>query len=360
VYSRAIRFDVPGFGVAFATAMLLVGGVARAATTETFVPTTIHYPGSTSTAARGVNNSGDVVGTYACATACVNPLTGEISAPGGTHGFLFQDGVYTRIDVPADGRTQTVARGIGVQGIIVGHYTAAGVQHGFAYFLGRYVYPIDAPAEIFDHPDFPVRHTLPVRISAQGDIVGCIHEDNMTMTTMHGFLLRSGRWTVLSTPHFAGDTTSRDPDTMNNGVAEAGNIVGFYLTDGVSYITNRNNAIATTFTFEGGLFTLAWDVNGKGDIVGVRGDNAAKTVGVAVNPRGFLRTRHGHYRTLEVQGASATGVFGINDRRSIVGQYTDVTGTHGFVYRLKRDNRGHDDRDEGGRDDHDWDEHESD
>jgi uncharacterized membrane protein len=336
--------------VALAAAMLFAGGVARAATTETFVPTTIDYPGSTSTTARGINNSGNVVGTYLCAAACINPLTGEISAAG-THGFLFQDGIYTRIDVPADGRTQTVARGIGVQGIIVGHYTAAGVQHGFAYFLGRYIYPIDAPAEIFDNPDFPVRHTLPVRISPRGDIVGCIHEDNIAMTTMHGFLLRRGRWTVLSTPHFAGDTTSRDPDTMNNGGAEAGNIVGFYSTAGVSYITNRNNAIATTFTFEGDLFTLAWDVNAKGEIVGVRGDNAANTVGVPVNARGFLRTRDGHYRTLEVQGASNTQVFGINDRRSIVGVYTDVTGTHGFVHRLQRNNQGDD-----GRDEHDWDE----
>jgi uncharacterized membrane protein len=308
-------------------------GTARAAATETFVPTTIHYPGSTSTAARGINNSGDVVGTYVCAAACVNPLTGEISAAG-THGFLFQDGVYTRIDVPADGRTQTVARGIGAQGIVVGHYTAAPVQHGFAYFLGRYIYPIDVPAELFDNPNSPARHTLAVRISPQGDIVGCFHEDNMAMTTMHGFLLRSGTFTGLSTPHYPGDTTSRDPDTMNNGVAATGEMVGYYSSSGVSYIANRKNAIATTFTFEGGLFTLAWDVNSGGEIVGVRGDNAANTVGVPVNPRGFLRTRDGDYRTLEVQGAASTQVFGINDRHFIVGQYTDVSGTHGFVYRL--------------------------
>src|SRR6266850_3244895 len=343
------RFHVPTCAALAAAMLLVCVGTARAAATETFVPTTVHYPGSTSTAARGINNSGDIVGTYLCAAACINPLTGEMSAAG-THGFVLQDGVYTRIDVPADGRTATNARGIGEQGIIVGHYTVAGVQHGFAYFLGRYIYPIDAPADTFDHPDFPVRHTLPVRISARGDIVGCIHEDNMTMTTMHGFLLRRGTWTALSTPHSAGDTTSRDPDTMSNGVADAGEIVGFYFSSGVSYITNRNNAIATTFTFEGGLFTLAWDVNANSEIVGVRGDNAANSVGVPVNPRGFLRTRDGHYRTLEVQGAASTQVFGINDRRSIVGQYTDVTGTHGFVYRLKRNNQGDDDRD--GRDEH--------
>jgi len=50
---------------------------AWAAKTETFVPTIIQYPGSTSTAARGINNSGDIVGTYVCAAACINPVTGE-------------------------------------------------------------------------------------------------------------------------------------------------------------------------------------------------------------------------------------------------------------------------------------------
>jgi hypothetical protein len=349
--------------VVLVAAMLLACvATASAASTERFVPTTVHYPGSTSTAARGINNSGDIVGTYACAAACINPLTGEVSAAG-IHGFLLQDGVYTRIDVPAAGRTQTIARGIGEHGIVVGHYTAADVQHGFAYFAGHYVYPIDVPAELFDHPDSPVRHTLPVRISPRGDIVGCIHEGNATMTTMHGFLLRRGRFSVLSTPHYEGDTSSRDPDTMNNGVAPSGPIVGFYLSSGVSYITDKRHAITTTFTFEGDLFTLAWDINARGDIVGVRGDNPANTVGAAVNPRGFLRTKDGDYRTLEVQGALNTQVFGINDRRLIVGQYTDATGTHGFVYRLKRDHRHGDereDRDEHDRDDHDRDDHDRD
>src|SRR5207248_4113872 len=75
-----------------ATAILLAGvRTASAATTETFVPTTIQYPGSTSTVARGINNSGEVAGTYSCAAACVNPITGETSTAG-THGFLLQDG----------------------------------------------------------------------------------------------------------------------------------------------------------------------------------------------------------------------------------------------------------------------------
>ena len=318
------------------TAVLLVGvRAASAATTETFVPTTIHYPGSTSTAARGINNSGEVVGTYSCAVACVNPQTGETSTAG-THGFLLQDGVYTRIDVP--GGANTTPRGVSEQGAVVGHYNVGAVTHGFVYADGNYIYPIDVPAELFDNPGSPLRDTLPIRISPQGDLVGCFHEDSVTMTTMHGWLLRNGTFTVLSTPHSPGDTTSRDPDTMNNGIAPTGEIVGFYLSRGVSYVADSNR-IVETFTFEGNFFTLAWDVNPRGDIVGVRGDNPANTVGAAVHPRGFLRTKQGEYRTLEVQGAISTQVFGINSGRDIVGAYTDATGSHGFVYRLSRGNQ---------------------
>lgn len=324
-----------GFGIVthvLASALLLLSAAAvRAATTETFVPTSIDYPGSSSTAARGINDSGDIVGTYTCVAAAGCTLTGA-AATAGSHGFLLQDGVYTRIDVP--GGTGTVARGISTQGIIVGQYSAAGVIHGFAYLDGQYDYPIDVPANYFDNPLSPARHTLAVRISPQGDIVGCFHEGTQTMTTMHGWMLRNGTFTVLSNPHHAGDTASNAPDTMNNGIAPTGTIVGFYLSSGVSYIADETG-IVTTFTFDGGRFTLAWDINPRGDIVGVVGDNQAETVGVAVNARGFLRTRDGQDRALEVAGAANTQAFGINAKREIVGQYTDATGTHGFVQRVK-------------------------
>jgi len=330
------------------TLVVFAALVARpaAATTETFVPTTIQYPASTSTAARGINNSGDIVGTYTCAVACINPVTGETSTPG-THGFLLQDGVYTRIDVP--GATATIARGIGEQRMIVGQYAVGAVTHGFAYFAGSYLYPIDVPAEAFDHPGSPLRNTVAVRISPEGDIVGCFHEDGQTMTTMHGWLLHNGKLSVLVTPHSAGDRASHDPDTMNNGVASTGEIVGFYGSSGVSYIA-RNNVVVTTFTFDGNLFTLAWDVNARGDIVGVYGDNQANTFGAPVNPHGFLRTKHGEYTSLDVQGAIGTTVFGVNARREIVGTYTDATGIHGFLYRLRGGRGERDDDDERDRD----------
>jgi uncharacterized membrane protein len=311
------------FGRAVICATLLLSpAAARATTTEVFVPTTLHYPGSVVTSARGINNTGDIAGVFTCGPAgCINPLTNEVSAPG-THGFLLRQGVYTRVDVP--GSISTTVRGISVHGVVVGHYNdTAGVAHGFLYHDGNYVYPIDVPAELFNNPAETFRHTLLVRMSPAGDLVGCFHERNLSMTTMHGFLLRNGEFTAFP-----------DPDTMHNGISAPGQIAGFYFTDGVSYLIDRHGNLST-FTVDN-RFTLAWDVNARGDIVGTVGLNAAMTIGNPVNPRGFLRSRNGESRILEVSGASATQVFGANDIGDIVGQYTDATGTHGFVYRPAR------------------------
>src|SRR6266849_9554192 len=138
-----MRFRLPRFAAVLCATVLFPPMVrASQIQTETFVPERIHYPGSTSTVARGINTPGDVVGTYFCAAACVNPLTGETSAAG-THGFLLHDGAFTGIDVR--GGTATVARGISEQGVIVGHYNVGAITHGLAYLNGIYVNPIDVP-----------------------------------------------------------------------------------------------------------------------------------------------------------------------------------------------------------------------
>lgn len=353
MHSRLIRFHVAALSVAV---LLVLGAIAVPAVAETFAPTTVSYPGSTSTAASSINNRGDIVGTYSCAASCVNPLNQETSTPG-THGFLLQHGVYKRIDVPATAIpadcptcaiTATVPRGISPQGIVVGNYIVSfqmpgtpgcsklgicKVNHGFAYFAGTYVAPIDVPAELFDHPDSALRNTILVGISPEGDLVGCFHEDSQTMTTMHGWLLHRGSFSVLTTPHSAGDNSSHDPDTMNNGISPNGTITGFYSSAGVSYVADKQNRILTTFTFADNpnFVTLAQDINARGDVVGQYLDAQG-------NAHGFLRAEDAEYRTLDVDGALATAVFGINAHREIVGEYIDATGAaNGFVYRLSPD-----------------------
>ena len=316
--------------------ILTFGGVttASAITNQSITPTTVlNYPGATSTQARGINDPGEIVGTFVCAAACTNPLTAEVSTAG-THGFLLQNGMYTRLDVP--GGSQTIARGISSPGTVVGQYSASGVTHAFTYSIldGTFTYPIDVPTALFDNLGTP-KHTLGVGINPQGELVGCYHEDGLVMTTMHGWLrgLDGEFHELVTPPHSPGDTTSHDPDTMNNGISATGEIVGIYFSSGVSYIADESG-IVTLFTADG-KFTHAYGVNARGDVVGFYGTNQAGTGnGVPTSPSGFLRTRQGGLRGFLVARASTTQIWGINDMGAIVGQYTDSTGTHGFVYRV--------------------------
>src|SRR5262249_14128948 len=152
----------------------------------------------------------------------------------------------------------------------------------------------------------------------------------LTMPTMHGWVKGlDGEFRALMTPHSPNDTTSRDPDTMNNGISATGEIVGIYLTMGLSY-TADEGGILTTFAVDDFYSTHAYGVNARGDVVGFFGTNPMGAQ--PVSPRGFLRTKKGNYQGYVIQGASVTQIWGINDSGDIVGQYTDGTGTHGFVY----------------------------
>jgi len=73
------------------------------------VYTEITVPGSTGTQAIGINNVGDVVGSYV--------------AGGQTHGFLLRSGQYTTISFP--GAQSTTASSINDEGDVLGFYTDA-------------------------------------------------------------------------------------------------------------------------------------------------------------------------------------------------------------------------------------------
>src|SRR4029077_8355746 len=81
--------------------------------------TAINYPGATDTQAYGINDSGDIVGTYRD-TAGLN------------HGFLLSKGTFSTIDFPGAGSTS--ARGINSSGDIVGTFAPGG--HSFLFSKG--------------------------------------------------------------------------------------------------------------------------------------------------------------------------------------------------------------------------------
>jgi probable HAF family extracellular repeat protein len=78
--------------------------------------TTLDVPGSTYTWATGINTAGQIVGFY--------------EGAGGYHGFLFDQGSYTTLDV--HGPTLAIANGINDSGQIIGSYRdVGGGWHGF-------------------------------------------------------------------------------------------------------------------------------------------------------------------------------------------------------------------------------------
>ena len=255
-------------------------------------------PGAT-TNPQGINSKGDIVGSYTLA--------------GSTHGFLLSDGVVTTIDYP--GAVFTDARGINIRGDIVGAYrmmTEPAVNlHGYLRDKhGRFT-PID-------FPNGGHTNTIAQRITASGLIVGCRH-DAETMATMRGIIVNAQDLSAFGeTAAFA---------SMNNGVTPDGRLIVGLYTDmdtnrGHGYLLYADGFIP--FDVPGSTFTAAWDVNARGEVVGVYRDASNLA-------HGFLWAGF-RFEAINFPGAAQTRAFGINSRGTVVGNYTDTSNKlHGFV-----------------------------
>jgi probable HAF family extracellular repeat protein len=94
----------------------LMTGATRSFLKDGDAVTTIEVPGATVTAAFGISNHGQIVGTF---------YDGE----GRAHGFVIDGGTLTQIDVP--GAEGTEARGINARGQVVGDWGDGRVIYGF-------------------------------------------------------------------------------------------------------------------------------------------------------------------------------------------------------------------------------------
>src|SRR5262249_7946957 len=129
--------------------------------------TTLDDPSATTmTSAYGVNNAGQIVGSY-------------IDSSNHLHGFLLSGGVYPPLDDPLAGSSGTAANAINASGQIVGRYTdAANHVHGYLLSGGTYT-AIDDP--------LATTVTEASGINAFGQVVG--HYVNTTGRLSHGFPL---------------------------------------------------------------------------------------------------------------------------------------------------------------------------
>ena len=136
---------------------------------DALTSTRVEVPDAMSTLALGINDRGQIVGTFR-------------DAEGVIRGFLLAQGVFTPIDVDVPGATRTEPTGINNRGQIVGNFTdAKGVRRGFLFDQGVFT-PIDVPG---------ATSTVVYGINARGQIVGFFGDAR----GMHGFCgtVRPGR-----------------------------------------------------------------------------------------------------------------------------------------------------------------------
>jgi probable HAF family extracellular repeat protein len=266
-----------------------------------YIYTTLDDPAATNgTFATGINDQGQIVGTYNDAA--------------GPHGFLYSGGVYTTLDNTVRPLGDTVVNGINALGQIIGYYyDGNGDKHGFLYSNGAYS-PLDYPA---------ARQTVPLGISDAGQIVGNYIDSG---GVGHGFLYSGGSggtYTSLN-GHLAGA----------NGINTSGQIVGFYFDirpHGFLY----SNGTETTIDYPTATdATLAYGINNHGQIVGTYTDFDDIHGGGGLHS--FLYSGGAYTRFDDplgvISATEGTQAYAINDAGQIVGTYQDSDHHyHGFL-----------------------------
>lgn len=253
---------------------------------------TLEVPGATRTVASGINDGGQIVGSYDDSV--------------GTHGFVLREGKFTTIGFP--GAAWTTALGIGARGEIVGAYKMPGEPavafHGFLRTIEGRFERVDSP---------PHKYTIAQRILPDGTILGCRHDDDFG-ASMKGIVLSAHRLSV--TEAFASMHNGATPDLRR--------IVGLY-----SYAPGDRSAayVIDDGTFKplvvpGSTATSAWDVNAAGEVVGSYRDSTG-VHGFILIPEGFGR--------LDVPKAAMTRALGINASGAVVGSFDAGGRTYGFL-----------------------------
>jgi probable HAF family extracellular repeat protein len=259
--------------------------------------TTLNNPPGSGTYAYGINDEGEIVGTYINWDQAVNGLK--------NYGFLYSNGQYTTL---SDGYG-TVASGINGDGQIVGSANGSELSPAYGFFWS-------------DHHYTTLLHdnvTYAYGINNKDQIVGVYYGTYHGVSGGHGFVYSNGHYKTLDDPHATGGTIA-------TGINYKGEIVGTYVDNGREesflyqrgHYTTLDDPLGTKGTYVSGI-------NDRGQIVGSYVDNSGVD-------HGFVY-RNGHYKTLDNPlGTEGTHVYGIDDAGQIVGAYVDSDGVdHGFL-----------------------------
>jgi probable HAF family extracellular repeat protein len=244
-------------------------------------------PGSTGFFVPGINNLGQVVGTY-------------VDNAGNADGFLYSGGRYVTVDAP--GALDTYVYGINDFGQMVGTAIYSNADYNFIDTRGKFTVISSAIS--------------PQAINDSDQVLGYLGDVKWGVLNANG---------VIAPVNVSGAPGSAFPSGFNNldqftGTVcdSAGYCQGFIDTKGVFTELAPPNA---TYTDGGGI-------NDWGQVAGEYFDSQN-------NGYGFLYT-NGHFTTVQDPNASAamggTDPLGVNDLGQIVGWYYDAQGDiHAFL-----------------------------
>lgn len=285
----------------FLLVTLIVAATATAAHAQ-FTYTSLDRPGGDITTARGINNRGDIVGTY------------RITSTPPRHALLIRRGQFLPL-APSTllGTDYSEAFKINERGDVVGQYIGDdGFFHGFLLSKGV-VTTLDFPA---------ASDTFAFGINSSGVVVGYwdILDALGNVLAAHGFVWKNGAFTEVNFPGSA--------DSIVLGINAQGDYVGEWDTDINSPIGRAfvySDGHFTSFDFPSATLTQADDINEQGQMVGAYVDANGGT-------HGFLKSRDA-YTSIDFPGAAVTTAWGINNRGQIVGTHRDAVGDfpRGFI-----------------------------
>ena len=265
-------------------------GASTLANVPPLVFSTIDVAGAETTVVAGVNDAGEMVGSFGDAT--------------GRHAFLRDsDGNVTVID--AEGASFTIPEDINNAGEVVGSLFDATGYHGFLRDVSGNFISVKVPNSTL---------TFAVGINDLGVIVG-LYQD---ATGFHGFLRDgAGNFSTLSKP---GVTFLAASDIDNTGA-----IVGSYIdATGLHGFLRDASGTFAAVDMPGAFSTEPQGVDNAGVIVGQYRDSNSVF-------HGFKRDADGVFTALDVPGANSTQAMGSNAEGMIVGTFLAADFvSHGF------------------------------
>lgn len=288
--------------------LFLVLAATSPADADSYTFTTLSVPGAFpsyfGTQAFGINDAGQVVGTY--------------TASSSLQGFVFDQAsaTYTTFDDPAT-PTGTEARGINDAGQIVGY---------LPYLSADRIFLRDPTSGTFTTLSAQTGQffSSATGINDAGQILGYYTDGTFRAPAVTSFVRDPApvAYTYLQDPNSG--TPSIPNFTVANGIDNAGQVVGYFQNTSGAYdgfLFDPATGTYLTIDVPTATDTYAQGINNSGQIVGYYDINGMTD--------GFvLDLGTGLFTTLRDPEAIGTFAQGINDSGQVVGYLTDIDGIH--------------------------------